>query len=64
MEKLRRLSIMLPIQVHTQFKLKCVGDAVLMSDVVREMLEQKLGQREKKKTAKTAKIARNEVQAA
>jgi hypothetical protein len=65
-EKPQRMSTMVSGSLKRQFKAWCAVSGVTMNDVLREMLEQKLGpqgQQSGTKTTKAAKTARGEVRA-
>lgn len=40
-EPTKRLTIVIPLSLHTRVKSKCASEDLLMADVIREMLEQR-----------------------
>ena len=61
MEKTQRMSTSIPISLHRRFKAWCAANGVVMNNVLREMLEQKLDQQDRGiNTIKAAKTARGE----
>ena len=42
-EKMKRLTIDIPLNLHRQIKVQCALDGVKMADVIRDLLEERFG---------------------
>ena len=42
-EKMKRLTIDVPADLHTRIKIRCVRDGTNMSDAIRELLSERFG---------------------
>jgi hypothetical protein len=55
-EKMQRVSTMVPVLLHRRLKAWCATNGVSINDTLREMLDRKLDQQERQSATKTKAV--------
>jgi hypothetical protein len=64
MAKMKKFPVSVPLDLHTKFKTKCAAEGVLMTDVVRKLLERECeGTNTKTKPARSIRRTEEEATA-